>query len=111
MISGYTIQKLVREYNNYQFRIMHSDPLTIAHYGQVKCLNKRENCNYVHNTFNNILIEWLCEDKEQRAHGFQYIPIIVIMHSDPYVPKHGMLKMLMLHMKVKEFFNIIYWEE
>ena len=61
---------------------MHSDPLKVAHYGQVKRLNKQENFNYAHNTFNNLLIEWLYGDKEQGAHGFKYIPIIVIMHSD-----------------------------
>ena len=88
---------------------MHFGPLKIAHYGQVKCLNKRENFNYAHNTFNNILIKWLCEDKEQRARGFKYIPIIVIVHSDPYVLKHSILKILMLHMKVKYFFNINHW--
>ena len=69
------------------------------------------------NTFNNVLIEytvgheWLCEDKEQRICGCPYIQIIVIMHSDPYVPKYSMLKISMLHMKVKDFFNINQWEE
>ena len=53
--------------------------------------------NYARNTFNNILIEWLYEDKEQSAGGFKYIPIIAIMHSDPYVPKHRILKIVMLH--------------
>ena len=28
---------------------------------------------------------------------------IVITHSDPYVPKHSMLKMLMVHLKVMSF--------